>query len=262
MKTLLQAIGYKLGKTAANAKSVFDLLGGGEEESLRAEIHLGQELAAATLEHTPLVQENTVTRFAREVGVWLAGHLAENRMPFVFRFTAESTLNAFALPGGHVFMSWPLLEVCQGQRDEFAFVLAHEMAHIKLRHTLDRIVQDSVFSLLLRQSPAKHAVAAWLGKVGQQTLSRAYSRESEMQADSFAVSLLKTCGGNPLGAERLLEKLAQREPNHNPAVWTEYMATHPPLRERIAHLRPGPTAPRFMAGEQVCREQGASPEPE
>jgi beta-barrel assembly-enhancing protease len=237
MKTLFEAIGYKLGKTAANAKSLFDLLGGEELESLRAEIRLGHDLAAATLEQVPLVKENAATQFATKVGGWLAAHLKERRIPFTFRFTAENAVNAFALPGGYVFVSWPLLEVCRGQRDEIAFVLGHEMAHIKLRHTLDRIVRDSVLSLLLRQSPGKNAASAWLKKVGQHTLSRAYSRESELTADSFALSLIRTCGGDVLAGDQLLEKLAQRQPSQSVATWAEYLATHPPLAERIAHLR-------------------------
>ena len=237
MKTLFEAIGYRIGKTAANAKSIFDLVGGDEEESLRAEIRLGPDLAAAALERIPLVQENTVTQFAQQIGHWLAGNLKERRMPFTFRFTAERAVNALALPGGHVFVSWPLLDMCQRQRDEIAFVLGHEMAHITLRHTLDRIVRDSVFSLLLRQSSGKHFASAWLNKVGQQTLSRAYSRESELEADSFALSLIRTCGGDVLAGERLLEKFTQRQPNQGVAVGSEYLATHPPLAERITHLR-------------------------
>jgi predicted Zn-dependent protease len=237
MKTLFEAIGYRLGKTAANAKSIFDLLGGEEEESLRAEIHLGRDLAAATLERIPLVQENAGTEFGREIGRWLAGHLKEKRIPYTFRFTAEQALNAFALPGGHVFVSWPLLEACQGQRDEIAFVLGHEIAHISLRHTLDRIVRDSVFSLLLRQTSAQHAANAWLGKVGQQALSRAYSRESELEADAFALALIRSCGGDLLAGEHFLNKLAGRQPSQSLATGTEYLATHPALGERIAQLR-------------------------
>jgi predicted Zn-dependent protease len=237
MKSLFEAIGYRLGKTAANAKSIFDLLGGEEEESLRAEIRLGHDLAAATLERIPLVDDNAGTKFATEIGRWLAGNLKEKRIPFTFRFTAEAALNAFALPGGHVFVSWPLLEVCQGQRDEIAFVLGHEMAHIKLRHTLDRTVRDSVLTLLLRQSPGRHAASAWLAKVGQQALSRGYSGESELEADAFACSLIRACGADASAGEQLLEKLAQRWADQSLVGRPEYLTTHPPLPERIAHLK-------------------------
>ena len=210
MKTLFEAIGYRLGKTAAKAKNIFDLVAGEGEESLRAEIRLGHDLASALLERVPLIQENPDTRFAQDIGRWLGGHLQEKGRSFTFRVTAEPALNAVALPGGHVFVSAPLLQICQGQRDEIAFILGHEMAHIVLRHAVDRIVRDSLFSLLLRQSALKQAAGAWLGRVGQQALSRAYSRENELEADAFAVSLIRTSGGDVSAGERLLEKLAQR----------------------------------------------------
>jgi beta-barrel assembly-enhancing protease len=235
VKTLFEALGYRLGKAAVKAKNAWDLIGGEEAESLRAEIRLGHDLAAAMLERVHLVEEDSATRFAIDTGRWLAANLKEKKIPFAFRVTVERTLNAFALPGGHVFVSLPMLEACQGQRDEIAFVLGHEMGHIALRHALDRIVRDSALSLLLRQFSGRHAVSAWLGRVGQQTLSRAYSREDEFEADAFAASLIRTSGGDAQAGEQLLERLAQGQ--QSVALLGEYFATHPPLTERLAHLR-------------------------
>jgi Zn-dependent protease with chaperone function len=127
--------------------------------------------------------------------------------------------------------------MCQGQRDEIAFVLGHEMAHIVLRHAVDRIIQDSVFSLLLRKSPVRSAAGAWLSRVGQQMLSRAYSRENELEADAFALARIQACGGDILAGERLLEKLAGYMAHQDPALLGEYFATHPPFAERLGHLR-------------------------
>jgi beta-barrel assembly-enhancing protease len=237
MKTLFQAIGYRLGQGAARAKSVLDLLGGEEEESLRAEVRLGRDLAAALLERTPLVEESAGTRFVADIGRWLAGHLKEKRLPFTFRITAEPGPTACALPGGAVFVSQPLVDLCQGQRDEIAFVLAHEIAHIVRRHALDRIVRDSVFSLLLRRATGGRAATAWLGQVSQRILSQAYSREQELEADALALSLIRACGGDLLAGERLLDKLARATASQSPTLSGEYFATHPPLPERLAHLR-------------------------
>ncbi len=236
-RTFFEAIGYKLGQKAAQAKNAFDLIGGTEEESLRAEIRLGRDLAAALLERTPLIQENETTRFVAQIASWLAANVREKKLPLSVRVTAEREPNAFALPGGPVFVSWPLLEMCQGQRDEIAFVLGHEMGHIVLRHTLDRIVKDAVLSLLLRQTSARQAASAWVSKVGRQVLVCAYSREDELEADAFAVALVRTAGGDALAGERLLEKLAQSNSGRGVGVAGDYFATHPPLPERVAHLR-------------------------
>jgi predicted Zn-dependent protease len=236
-KTLFEAIGYRLGKKAAQVKSAFDLMGGTEEESLRAEIRLGRDMAAAMLERVPLVEENESTRFAAQIGRWLAGYVKEKKLPFIIRVTAEREPNALALPGGPVFVSWPLLEMCQWQRDEIAFVLGHEMAHIVRQHTLNRIVKDAALSLLLRQSSGRHAASAWLSKAGQQLLGRAFSRDDELEADVFAAALVGTAGGDALAGERLLEKLAQRTSGQSVGIAGNYFATHPSFMERVANLR-------------------------
>src|SRR5437016_10811873 len=189
-KTLFETIGHRLGQKVAQAKNAFDLMGGTEEGSLHTEIRLGRDLEAALLERIPLVEENETTRFAAQIGCWLAANVKEKKLPFSVRVTAEREPNALALPGGLVFVSWPLLEMCQGQRDEIAFVVAHEMAHIVRRHTLDRILKDAALSLLLRQASGRHAASAWLSKAGRQLLGGAYSSEDELEADAFAVALV------------------------------------------------------------------------
>ena len=236
-KTLFEAIGYTLGQKAAQAKNAFDLVGGTEEDSLRAEIRLGRDLAAAVLERVPLVEANEATRFAAEIGRWLAGNVKQKKLPFIVRVTAEREPNALALPGGPVFVSWPLLEMCQGNRDEIAFVLGHEMAHIVRQHALNRIVKDAALSLLLRQLTSRHAASAWLSTAGRQLLSRAFSREDELEEDGFAVALIGTAGGDALAGERLLEKLAQWTSGQSVGIAGDYFATHPSFMERVANLR-------------------------
>lgn len=236
-KTFFEAIGYKLGQKAAQAKNAFDLMGGNDEESLQAEIRLGRDMAAALLERTPLMEENETTRYAARIGDWLAAYVKEKKLPFTVHVTAESEPNAIALPGGFVFVSWPLLRICEGQRDEIAFVLAHEMAHIVRRHTLDRIVKDAALSLLLRQSSGKLAAGAWLKQAGQKVLSRAFSRDDELEADSFAASLVTSAGGDAQAAEHFLEKLARSTEGQDPERMWNYVASHPAPRERIASLQ-------------------------
>ena len=142
-KTLFEAIGYRLGLKAAQAKNVFDLMEGTKKESLRAEIRLGRDMAAA---------------------------------------------------------------------------------------------------LLLRQTSGRQAASAWLGQTGRQVLSRAFSRDNELEADAFVVALVGAAGGDALAGERLLEKLAQLTSGQSVSVAGYYFVTHPPLTERIANLmarRPG-----------------------
>ena len=234
-RTLFEAIGHRLGQKAAQAKNAFDLMGGTEEDSLRAEIRLGRDLAAALLERIPLVEENETTRFVTQIGSWLGGNVKERKLPFHVRVTAERQANALALPGGPVFISWPLLEMCHGERDAIAFLIGHEMAHILLRHAVDRIVKDAAVSLLLRKASGRQAASAWLNKAGRQLLGT-YSREVEFEADAYSISLLRTAGGDPLIAAHFLEELVQRSSVQSIGDSGEYFSNHPPLVERIANL--------------------------
>jgi predicted Zn-dependent protease len=221
-KSLFESIGYRLGQKAAQAKNAFDLMGGTEEESLRAEVRLGRDLTAALLERTPLIEENESTRFAAQIQGWLAAKVKQKKLPFGLWVTADRGMSTLALPGGSVFLSWPLLNLCHGERDEIAFVLGHEMAHIVLRHALDRIVKDAAVSLLLRQSSTKGAASAWLGKAGQKLMGQPYSIDEDFEADSFAVALIRTAG--------------QSSPQ-SPSLAGDYLATHPPAQARLDRLR-------------------------
>jgi beta-barrel assembly-enhancing protease len=164
-KNLFEAIGYKLGQKAAQAKATFYLMGGTEEESLRAEIRLGRDLEAALVERTPMIEENEATRCVAQIAHWLGANVKEKKIPFSVRVTAEREPNAFALPGGPVFVSWPLVEMCQGQRDEIAFVLGHEMGHIVRRHTLDRSHGDQTVLTVRTTGSGPASVSAGGGRV-------------------------------------------------------------------------------------------------
>jgi predicted Zn-dependent protease len=234
-KTFFETIGHRLGQKAAQARNAFDLMGGNKEDSLRAEIRLGRDLAEAMLQRVPLVEENETTKFAAEVGRWMAAHVKERKLPFNVWVTAEPDLNAIALPGGPVFVSWPLLDVCHGERDKIAFVIGHEMAHIVRRHALDRIVKNAALSLLFRQVSGRHAASAWLNKA-QELLSGAYSKDEEFEADTFATALAETAGGDASAGQHLFEELAELF-SRGAGLRQGYFSTHPPLSERISNLR-------------------------
>jgi Zn-dependent protease with chaperone function len=237
MSSLFERLGYSVARTVANAKCFYDAFAGGEEESLRAEILLGRGLAEAMHGRVRFCEDSATSEAVNEIGRALVRHLKDRRRRFVCQMIADGPPNAFALPGGRVFVSRALLDFCLRDRDEIAFVLGHEMAHIVRRHTLERVLADSVFSALVRRFSVGRAAGAWLGRAGLEALTRAHSRENEFEADGFAQRLAAAAGFAPDGGERLLRRLARMQSSNALGRLSDYFSSHPPVAERVERLR-------------------------
>ena len=158
-------------------------------------------------------------------------------MQFHFRAVQAGAANAFALPGGHIFVNAALLAVCEDQPDQLAFVLAHEIAHVVHGHVVDRVVTDSMLSTLIRTLGPRNAVGTWLGKVGTRALTSAYSRANEDEADLFAVHLASAAGFSPAAGADLMLRLAALKGQSEANGLGEYFSSHPPLKERARVIR-------------------------
>ena len=153
---------------------------------------------------------------------------------------------AYALPGGFIFLTASLADLCRRDRDELGFVVAHEMAHVIRRHAVNRLLRQTAYSAASLVTPGRGVIAPWLHRIGLEWLERAYSREQELEADALAVLLTRAAGFDPEGALRLLERLRTLEPAGGKGMGA-YLSTHPPVDERLAALRPRP-APRSTSG--------------
>ncbi len=156
---------------------------------------------------------------------------------FEFWCVPTEAPNAFALPGGFIFVNRPLLELCGWNRDEIAFVFGHEMAHVICGHAAGRILHDSAVSVASRALPMRGPVGGWLKKVGMSRISSAHSQENEFEADALGAKLALAAGFNPRAAVRMLARLAQLQSQGDDAWCSDYFSTHPPIDERIANLR-------------------------
>ena len=172
---------YKLGRIAGvqvrKAKWMWESVGGSEAEAIQAEYAVGRDMAAVVLEDTPRDSDAATQLMLGEIGEKLAA-VVRNRL-HRFQMTAIETdrPTAFALPGGFIFISRSLVQLCNRNRDDLAFVLAHEMAHVIRRHAIERLLQQRVVDALTRMSPASGVLASWVRKVGLLGLARAYSQD-------------------------------------------------------------------------------------
>ena len=228
---------YNLGRRAAPAvlrtRWIYHSLTGDESAKIKAEYSMGCYL---TYLHT---REGNLERNPRTVA-WLNRHahrlsraLVNRERTFQVRCVLGDEANAFALPGGFLFVSRPLLELCGFDDDEIAFVLAHEMGHVVKSHAFNRIVASEIVQVFSRGGPVKRTLKPLLTRVIRQLLTQGYSRAQEFAADTFAVRLIKAAGYDPEASIRLFERLRMSVGD----TAAGYFSSHPPFSLRIERIR-------------------------
>jgi beta-barrel assembly-enhancing protease len=232
---------YELGRAAGvqmrKARWMWGSVAGNEAEGIEAEHAVGRDMAAAVLEATPRGSDLATQALLDEIGEKLAA-VVRNRL-HRFRTTAIEADHptAFALPGGFIFIAGSLVHLCNRNKDDIAFVLAHEMAHVIRRHAIDRMLQQKILDAVSLASPARGALASWIRQVGFQGLERAYSQDEELEADELAVLLMRAARFDPGGAIRVLQRLGDLDRSPDPLGLNRYLSTHPPIEERVSRLR-------------------------
>jgi predicted Zn-dependent protease len=236
---------YQLGKKVApnvrKARWVWQSVFGSEAEMIATEIEVGRGLAQEVLAQMPCCCDKDTQAFVSSIGAKLVERLKEKRRPFVVTVVDDPKPNAFALPGGYVFITRSILELCAMEPAQVAFVVAHEMAHITKGHTMERIALGSAVSFASNLAAVRGAMVGWARKAGVDALQSVYSREHELEADALAVALIQAAGYDPTGGERLLSGLANQCPNSDATGLDKYFSSHPASSVRIAEIR------RFLA---------------
>ncbi len=216
------SLGRRVRTAVDQACWVYESMAGTEEKEIEAESRVGRQMAQAFREQTPPDPDPQANERVARLGRRLAETEAARKRTFTFQVVGGAAANAYALPGGYVFITRRLLDMCE-EDDEVAFVLAHEMGHVLCRHFLAKYTLDIAL---------QHVRA---GQLIGQLLGKGYSREQEHEADRAGVALAQEAGFGSGGALRFFRKLAARSPEHS--LLAEYLSTHPAPAERIAALR-------------------------
>ena len=222
-----QRLGQRARKPLRQAKWMYAWAAGTEEESLRAEREYGEECArefSAQFSGSSTFRDQELID---AIGSSLSAAVNDPRRKFTFSVVLSSTANAYALPGGYVFITKPLLDLCERGRDAIAFFLGHEIGHIVLGHARDQLTANTVLN-------AVAARFAGVGSLLHQLLSKGYSRSLELDADRESVRMMTSAGFDPRASLQALRYL-ERIPSGN-AGFAEYFSSHPPLADRMRAL--------------------------
>jgi len=198
---------------------------------------IGQDAAAQVEREVPLVTDAPVAQYVTGLGTGLATKSDDAARDWRFRIVDAEVVNAFALPGGFVYANRGLIERA-GSTSELAGVLGHEIAHVLLRHSAERIEKAQKTNLgvsvvcgltnICSSDAARVAI-----NVGGAALFARFSRRDELAADSAAVSVLVRAGYDPQGIASMFAKLLETR-QQRPDLVAGWFASHPLEEDRIA----------------------------
>lgn len=229
----------------------------GQLASVESDRERGYAFDQALREHLPQIEDLVVLEFVGDLGQRLVDDLGDQPFDYRFRVIPDASLNAFAVPGGFIyFHSGTILGA--NSVEELAGVLAHELGHVKGRHSA-RMAQDAAIPGLL-MTLAGVAAAAATGEAAPLIAAQAanvaiqlqYSRQYEDEADRMAVDFLARSGLRSEGLVRFFERIQMEQRRLPPGQIPPYLYSHPQVESRIAVVR------------QVAEEfpVGAPPTPE
>lgn len=224
--------------------------------SVDDEIAIGRAAQAELRRRAQEIADPEVRRYVSDVGRRLAARAGGPSYPYSFSVADVREVNAFALPGGPVWVHRGALELAASEA-ELAGVLAHEIAHISRRHAAERLTGFIVAQGLLNLLGALlgndgGARAAQIGaRLVAEGLFLKFSRDDEREADQVGAAIMARVGWDPRGMISFLERVRERQ-GRDPSAVEAFLSTHPPPTDRIRLLER--EVPRLGEGR---RDSGA-----
>jgi len=239
-------IGRILNKTIETTKKLQEA---NKEFTPEQEVDLGQGMTAGILGAVKLHPDANLQRYVNRVGKWIAMHSARADLPWSFGVIEGDSINAFAMPGGAVLVSHGLLKRLANE-SELAAVLAHEVAHVVLKHQLSAI-QSSLNSEVWA-SVGKEAAGQAIGRRGGDAFGlksaaanagvdvvksgaflKPLDRAMEYEADRLGVVLATRSGYDSYGMVAVMQMLGQEKGDGSGASLFD---THPAPSDRLGEL--------------------------
>ncbi len=235
--------GFDVGAAYKTATQVNKAVEGQRDLTEAEEIALGQGVASNLLGAAPLLQDRKLQRYVQQVGMVLALRTERPDLPWHFAVLDDNEFNAFATPGGYIFITRGLLLSMRNEA-ELAGVLAHEIAHVLRKHHLNAMKAAAakgsmadLGSYLLEKNPSvtkggklTPALNA-LANVGTEMYARGLDKDDEFEADRMGVVIAARAGYDPYGLPAVLQSLQTVNPNF--AGLALMFKTHPSFAARL-----------------------------
>jgi predicted Zn-dependent protease len=209
--------------------------------SVEDEIAIGRQANAQVRTQIPELRDQQTIAYVRTIGQRLARQAPGPKYPYSFSAADYREINAFALPGGPVWIHRGVLHSATSE-SQVAGVLAHEIAHIAQRHAADQLTNATLTSwgLSLLGSVLGNGAGAGAAQIAAGFLANGvflkFSRDDEREADRVGLDIMRRAGWDGRGMVELFEIL-RRESARDPGSVEVFFSSHPPPQDRIAQLR-------------------------
>ncbi|HEX2723125.1 MAG TPA: M48 family metallopeptidase [Gemmatimonadaceae bacterium] len=204
------------------------------------EVAIGQQTAQDVAAQIPVVADPYIASYINEIGDTIASHTSRRDLDWHFFVVNSHQVNAFALPGGFIYVNRGLIESAD-RFDQLAGVLGHEIGHVIQRHSVKQMQnQQKLGAVAQLACTLTNICESELGQaainIGGTALVARYSRADELEADSEAVENVLRVRIDPEGIPSLFEVLMQQR-RSEPSVVESWFSTHPLEESRIEHAR-------------------------
>ena len=204
--------------------------------STQQEVELGTQYAQQINSQLPILQDPEINRYMNVLGDSIARLTDRSDLPWQFFIVNASDVNAFAVPGGYIYVNRGLIERTQNL-SQLAGVLGHEIGHVVKRHSIKQMEQQQGASIgvqlgcILLNACNSDLAQAGINVVGSAIFAK-FSRDDETQADEVGIQNVVRAGISPRGIPEMFQILLN-ERQSNPGGVELWFATHPTEESRI-----------------------------
>jgi beta-barrel assembly-enhancing protease len=200
------------------------------------DIQIGQQASARIGQQVLLLNDARVDNYLDALGKKLTGYAPGYKYPYQYRCVNDQNINAFALPGGFVYINRGVIEAADDEA-QLAGVMAHETSHVALRHGTNEVSKAEAWRIPLGLLGAAGGLGGLIGQVGAgftlDSIILKYSRDDETQADVMGTQILHDSGYDPRALTQFFEKIEAESKGKEPA---QFFSDHPNPGNRIGRI--------------------------